>query len=155
MTIFFIFLKKPTVVSFISTNISFSLWIPCSTILILFPTTYSLIIYWESQFLGRLTRSLGSLRRERSGVLEETGIWNSQGGGKDKHLFFSTFLSLSHIKHFFSLSQELMITQQMTLFKLCTKDYVKTMYSAWGQFLLPENLLANPVILKCKLWEWF
>ena len=28
------------------------------------------------------------------------------------------------------------------------------MYSAWGQFLLPENLRTNRVILKCKLWEW-
>ena len=35
-----------------------------------------------------------------------------------------------------------------------TKDYITPMYLAWGQFLLPENLLANPVILKCKLWEW-
>ena len=36
---------------------------------------------WESQFLGRLIRSLGSLRRrEGSGVLEEEiGVWNSQG----------------------------------------------------------------------------
>ena len=34
------------------------------------------------------------------------------------------------------------------------KDYITTMYPAWGQFLLPENLLANPVILKCKLLEW-
>ena len=33
------------------------------------------------------------------------------------------------------------------------KDYITTMYPAWGQFLLPENLLANPVILKCKLSE--
>ena len=33
---------------------------------------------------------------------EETRVWNSQGGGKDKHLFFtSVFLSLSHIKCFF------------------------------------------------------
>ena len=34
---------------------------------------------------------------------EERGVWNSQGGGKGKHLFFffSAFLSLSHIKHFF------------------------------------------------------
>ena len=38
-----------------------------------------------------------------SGVLqEEIGIWNSQGGGKAKHLFFSIFLSLSHINNFFS-----------------------------------------------------
>ena len=35
-----------------------------------------------------------------SGALEvEIGVWNSQGGGKDKHLFFfSASLSLSHIK---------------------------------------------------------
>ena len=55
-----------------------------------------------------LIRRPGSLRRrEGSGVLEEErGVCNSQGGGKDKHLFFffnSTFLSLSHIKHFFFL----------------------------------------------------
>ena len=32
----------------------------------------------------------------------EIGVWNSQGGGKDKLLFVSpTFLSLSHIKFFF------------------------------------------------------
>ena len=52
-----------------------------------------------------LIRRLGSLRRrEGSGVLqEERGVCTSQGGGKDKHLFFfnSTLLSLSHIKHFF------------------------------------------------------
>ena len=35
---------------------------------------------------------------------EEKGVWNSQGGGKDKCLFSpSTFLSLSHIKRFFCL----------------------------------------------------
>ena len=68
---------------------------------------------------------------------------------------FSTFLSLIHIKlnFFFSLSLELMITQTTQL-EICTKDYITTMYPAWGQFLPPENLLANPVILKCKLWEW-
>ena len=49
---------------------------------------------------------------KKSWVLkEEKGVWNSQGGGKDKHFFFpSTFLSLSHINQFFSLSPELMIT---------------------------------------------
>ena len=49
---------------------------------------------------------------------------------------------------------ELMIIQQATQFKLCTKDYITTMYPAWGQFLLPENLLTNPDILKCVAWEW-
>ena len=67
---------------------------------------------------------------KKSGVPEEEkGVWDSQGRGKDKHLFFSTFLSLSHII-FFSLSLELMITQQTTQFKLCTKDYITTMYPA-------------------------
>ena len=60
---------------------------------------------WESQFLGRLIRSPWSPNwREGSGVLkEEIGVWNSQGGGKDKHLSIApsppntTFLRLSHI----------------------------------------------------------
>ena len=35
------------------------------------------------------------------------------------------------------------------------KDYVTIMYPACGQFLLPKNLLTNPVILKkCILWKW-
>ena len=48
---------------------------------------------WESQFLGRLIRSLGPpQRRTRSGALkEEIRFWNSQGGGKGKHLFFFFF----------------------------------------------------------------
>ena len=45
-----------------------------------------------------------------------------------------------------------MITQQTIQFKLYTKDYITTMYPAWGQFLL-ENLLINPIILKRILWE--
>ena len=49
--------------------------------------------------------------------------------------FSSTFFSLSHIKRlfiylFFPLSLELMITQQTTQFKLCTRDYITTMYPA-------------------------
>ena len=52
-------------------------------------------------------------RRKGSGALkEEIGVWNSQGGGKNKH--------------FYSLVR---IIEDM--------------------FLLPENLLTNPVILKC------
>ena len=43
-----------------------------------------------------------------------------------------------------------MITQQRTQFKLCTKDYITTIYPAGGQFLLPESLY----ILECKLWKW-
>ena len=49
---------------------------------------------WKSQFLGRMIR--------RPGIPKEIGIWNSQGRGKDKHFFFSSsFLSVSHIKHFY------------------------------------------------------
>ena len=44
--------------------------------------------YWESQFLGRLTRSPGSPRREGSEALKvEIGVWNSQGGEKDKRFY--------------------------------------------------------------------
>ena len=63
-------------------------------------------------------------------------------------------LSLSHIKCFLSLNWELMIIQQRTQFKICTRDYIKTMYPAWGLLLLPENLLINCDVLKCVLWEW-
>ena len=59
---------------------------------------------WESQVLGRLIRSPESRRRkEDSGALEEeTQVWNSQGGGKNKGpSFISTFLSRSHTKWFF------------------------------------------------------
>ena len=38
---------------------------------------------------------------KKSGVpKEERGVWNFQGGGKDKSLFFCAFLSLSYIKRF-------------------------------------------------------
>ena len=38
-----------------------------------------------------------------------------------------------------------MITQQTTQFKFRTRDYITTMYPAWGQFLLPENFLFSSV----------
>ena len=56
---------------------------------------------------------------KKFGVSKERGVWNSQGEGKDKLFFYPpTFFSLSHIKHFLSLSPELRITQQTTQFKL-------------------------------------
>ena len=64
-------------------------------------------------------------------------VWNSQGGEKDK--FFFPLHSL---------------VNYTTQFKLCSRDYTATMYPAGGQFLLPENLLINPNILECILWEW-
>ena len=70
---------------------------------------------------------------------EEKGVWGSQGGDrglefsrrrKEQIFCFSTFLNLSHIKRLFSLSLKLMITQQTTQFKLCTREYTTTMYPA-------------------------
>ena len=52
----------------------------------------------------QVDRKPGVPEEERGGsgaLEEEIGVWNSQGGRKDKHLFFSTFLSLRHLKHFF------------------------------------------------------
>ena len=60
-----------------------------------------------------LTESIPRQFDKKSGVPEdeEKGAWgsqggldkgfSSQGGGKNKYLFSSTFLSLSHIKGFF------------------------------------------------------
>ena len=44
--------------------------------------------------------------------------------------------------------------QSWTRLRECTelRDCITTMYPAWGQFLLPENLVIN--ISECKLWEW-
>ena len=65
---------------------------------------------------------------KKSGVPEEDrGVWNSQGGGKDKCLFFfsSLYIPQSYKTFFFPLSWELMVTQQ-TQFKLYTKEYITT-----------------------------
>ena len=70
---------------------------------------------WESHFLGRLIRSLG--------VPKERGVWNSQGGRKDKLFFPLHSLGLYN-------------------------NNVSCLGTVSGL-----NLLANPVILKCKLWE--
>ena len=56
--------------------------------------TWGRQVLWKSQFLGRLIRSLGSLRRRKgSGApKEEIGVWNSQEGGKDKRLSFFLYI---------------------------------------------------------------
>ena len=68
-------------------------------------------------------RGLGfSRRRQGSGILKEeerTSVW---------FLFLSTVFSLSHIKLFFSLSQKLMITQQLSLNSVL--GIIPTMYPA-------------------------
>ena len=61
---------------------------------------------------------------------------------------------------FFSLSLELMITQQTTQFKLCTKDYITTMYPALRvspsrkfssvQSLSHVQLFATPWTAACQ-----
>ena len=48
---------------------------------------------------------------------------------RTEKIFFSTFLSLS-------------------------RDYIQQCIWLEDMFLLLENLLTNPVILKCILWEW-
>ena len=80
-----------------------------------------------------IPRVQGSPRREGSGILKEK---------KRTNIFFSPLHSL-------------VLVNYTTKFKLCTRNYTTTMYPAWGQFLLPEkNLLTNPDILECILWEW-
>ena len=70
-------------------------------------------------------RGLGFLRRRYGpGILKE-----EESTTVFLFFVFSTFLSLSHIKRL-SLSLELMITQQTTQFKLCTKEYIIIMYPA-------------------------
>ena len=65
----------------------------------------------ESQFLGRLIRS--------AGIPRERGVWNFQGGGKDKHFFF-----------FFPLRSLFLVTKNVFMFKPGTDDYT-TNNSVW------------------------
>ena len=50
--------------------------------------------FWESQFLGRLIRSPGSLRRRKGSraLKREKGVRVSQGREKDKHFFLHCFV---------------------------------------------------------------
>ena len=62
----------------------------------------------------------------------------------------SSVLSLLHSPTLTSIHdhRKTVLVNYTTQFKLCTRDYTTTLYPAWGQFLLSENLLANPVISK-------
>ena len=64
--------------------------------------------------------------KKSGGPQGERGLEFSRRRKGQRSFFFSTFLSLSHIKHFFPLRLELMITQQTTQFQLLTKDYMGT-----------------------------
>ena len=97
------------------------------------------------QEMGLLRESIPRQFDKKSGVpKEKRRVWDSQGGdgdlefsrrrkGKMSFWFFfplSAFFGLSHIKRFFPLSPELMITQQTSHFKLCPRDYITAMYPA-------------------------
>ena len=75
---------------------------------------------------------------------EEEGVWGSWS--RDRGLEFSKEEKRTNV--FISL-HSLVLVNYTTQFKLCTKAYMTKMCPAWGLFLLPEGLLANPVILKC------
>ena len=100
----------------------------------------------ESQFLGRLIRNPESPRRRKgSGVLkDEIVVWSSQGGEKHKIFFFffkpraddCTEKNSSCSRICFCLNTVPMTIQQQCIL---LED----------MFLLLENLLTDPVILKC------
>ena len=87
---------------------------------------------WTAAYQAPLSMGF-SVQGARGG---ERGVWGSGRGDRvwnfqegNNNFFFSLLFSLS-------------------------KDYITTVYPAWGQILLLENLLTNPAILKCILWEW-
>ena len=77
---------------------------------------------------------------------EEEGVWGSWS--RDRGLEFSKEVKRTNV--FISL-HSLVLVNYTTQFKLCTRDYTTIMYPAWGQFLLLENLLTNPVIIKMQI----
>ena len=103
---------------------------------------------------SQVDKKSGLSRGEGSGVLEEEKAVQVSPGGKKDKLVFSTLLCLSHIRHFFSYLCIVMTTIFMTNFfkprandyttkqfillkgmfflKLCSNDYIITMYLAWG-----------------------
>ena len=95
----------------------------------------------------RLRESTPRRTGKKCRVPKEKGVWGARSGDKD--------LEFSRRKGqiFFPL-HSLVLVSYTTQFKLCTRDYTTTMYPAGGQSSPPENLLTNPDILACKLWEW-
>ena len=73
-----------------------------------------------------------------------------QGTLKSLFQYHSSKASILRCSAFFTV--QLSLVNYTTQLKLCTRGYT-TMYPAGGQFLLPENLLTNPDILECILWE--
>ena len=58
----------------------------------------------------------------------EVGFWNSQGGGKDKHIFFPLHSLVFVTENIFLLKPSTDDYTQTTHFKLCTKDYITTIH---------------------------
>ena len=54
----------------------------------------------------------------------------------------------------FPLSLELMITQQTTQFKLCTRDYITKCILLEDSFSFLKTSWLILVFLECILWEW-
>ena len=104
---------------------------------------FTVLHSWESQFLGKMIRSPGSLRRRKGfrALEEEIGIWSSQGREKDKKNFFffkpraddcTTKQVILKKKTKKNKKKQLILLKDMLFFKLCTNDYITTMYPAWG-----------------------
>ena len=102
------------------------------------PATLTSRVFGPIQLREPMPRQVGKKSRGPRG---ERGLGFSR---RRKGQKFSLYIpqSESH-KTFFSLSPELMMTQQTTQFTLCSKDYITTMYPAWGQFLLPFLILIS------------
>ena len=100
---------------------------------------------WESQFLGRLIRSLG--------VPKERGFWNSQGGGKDKLFFSSTFLSLSQLQ--LSLNSVLGIIKQQSSLILYFNKTLLHKSSERSSLVSGPGLNSSPPKAKNSSLSWF
>ena len=97
---------------------------------------------------GGVRESIYKQFDKKFGVPEEQGgVWGLYGG--DRNLEFSrnrkgqTFFFF----FFFFKPRADNCTANMFFLKLCTNDYIKTMYLLEDMFLLLESLLTNPVIL--------
>ena len=89
--------------------------------------------YWESQFLGRLIRNLGSLRRKKgSGALKEEKRTN--------HFFSSKSWANDYT------TKQLILLKDMFFLKLCTNDYVTACILLQDMLLILKTLLTNPVM---------
>ena len=50
-------------------------------------------------------------------------------------------------------TQQNICLKGMFFLKLCTDDYIKQHILLEDMFLLNKNLLTDPVLLRCLLWE--